>query len=183
MVCDCGIVSVALNSDVFNGRVIMQAISPGSSLVTMTELVLPHHMNAIGTVFGGVILSWIDIAGSIAAAKHCSHNVVTASIDDVHFYHPVYKGNIVHLQAQVNYVHRTSIEVGVQVRAENFYGQNIRHTVTAYMTLVALDENSKPTKVPPLLLETEEEKRRFAEAAVRRERRLERKKSFKENSV
>ena len=124
----------------------MQAISPASSLVTMTELILPHHMNAIGTAFGGVILSWIDIAGSISAARHCSCNVVTASIDDVHFYHPVYKGNIVCLKAQVNYVHRTSIEVGVNVKAENFYGQNVRHTVTAYMTLVALDENSDPLK-------------------------------------
>ena len=159
----------------------LQAVSPADSLVTMTELVLPHHMNAIGTAFGGVILSWIDIVGSISAARHCSRNVVTASIDDVHFYHPVYKGDVVCLQAQVNYVHRTSIEVGVKVSAENFYGHDKRHTVTAYMTLVALDENSKPTSVPPLLLETEEEKKRFSEAEKRRKWRLERRKSFRES--
>jgi len=160
----------------------MKAVSPASSLVTMTELVLPHHMNAIGTAFGGVILSWIDIAGALSAARHCKRNVVTASIDDVHFYHPVYKGDVVRLLAQVNYVHRTSIEVNVKVNAENFYGENARHTVTAYTTLVALDENSRPTQVPPLLLTTEEEKKRFSEAETRRQRRLERRKAFKESA-
>ena len=137
----------------------MEALSPSKSIVTMTELVLPHHMNALGTAFGGVILSWIDIIGSICAAKHCSHNVVTASIDDVHFYHPVYKGDVVSLKAQMNYTHRTSMEVGVRVKAQSLNKGPSRHTVAAYMTLVALDDHFKPTKVPPLLLKTEEEKK------------------------
>ena len=156
----------------------MEALPPSKSIVTMTELVLPHHMNALGTAFGGVILSWIDIIGSICAAKHCSHNVVTASIDDVHFFHPVYKGDVVSLKAQMNYAHKTSMEVGVRVKAQSLNKGPSRHTVAAYMTLVALDEHFKPTKVPPLLLKTEEEKKRFQEAQTRRKWRLKRRKQF-----
>ena len=91
-----------------------KTISPSASLVQMTELVLPNHMNALGTVFGGVIMSWIDIAASISASRYCSKNVVTASIDDVHFLAPVHKGDVVCLTAQVNYTHKTSMEVGSQ---------------------------------------------------------------------
>lgn len=151
-----------------------KTISPSSSFVQMTELILPHHMNALGTVFGGVILSWIDIAASISAGRYCSKNVVTASIDDVHFLAPVYKGDVVCLIAQVNYIHKTSMEVGVEVSAENTRSQNRRHTVSAYLTFVALDEKYKPTSVPPILLKTEEEKKRFEQGKARREWRLKR---------
>ena len=150
-------------------------ISPSQSLVQMTEIILPNHMNALGTAFGGVIMSWIDIAASISAGRHCSKDVVTASIDDVHFLAPVYKGDVVNLKAQVTYTHNTSMEVGVRVTAENIKTQNLRHTVTAYLTFVALDENRKPTAVPPLLLQTEEEKQSFEQAEMRRKWRLERK--------
>ena len=152
-----------------------KAISPSSSLVQMTELILPNHMNALGTVFGGVIMSWIDIAASISASRYCSKNVVTASIDDVHFLAPVYKGDVVCLTAQVNYTHKTSMEVEVRVTAEDTKTKNKRHTVSAYLTFVALDEHRKPAPVPPLLLKTEEEKQKFEQAKVRREWRLERK--------
>ena len=140
----------------------------------MTELILPNHLNAMGTVFGGVIMSWMDIAGSIAARRHCSQNVVTASIDDIHFLAPVYKGNVVSLQAQVNYTHKSSMEVELKVTAESPEQKSFCHTAGAYLTFVALDENHKPTPVPSLLLKTEEEKKRFESAKLRR-RRLERK--------
>ncbi len=153
-------------------------VSPSRSLVQMTELILPNHMNALGTAFGGVIMSWIDIAASISASRYCSKNVVTASIDDLHFLAPVHKGDVVCLRAQVNYTHKTSMEVGVRVTAENPRTQQHRHTVTAHLTFVALDENYKPTLIPPLLLETEEEKQRFKQAEMRRKWRLERRKQF-----
>ena len=153
-------------------------VSPSRSVVQMTELILPNHMNALGTAFGGVIVSWIDIAASISASRYCSKNVVTASIDDLHFLAPVHEGDVVCLTAQVNYTHKTSMEVGVKVTAENIEKQNLRHTVTAYLTFVALDENKKPTPVPSPLLETEEEKKRFKQAKQRRLWRLERRRQF-----
>ena len=154
-----------------------KSISPSASLVQMTELVLPNHMNALGTVFGGVIMSWIDIAASISASRYCSKNVVTASIDDVHFLAPVRKGDVVCLTAQVNYTHKTSMEVEVKVTAENTKTKNLLHTVSAYLTFVALDEQHKPVSIPPLLLKTEEEKN-FEQAKIRRKWRLERRKQF-----
>ena len=155
-----------------------KSISPSRSFVQMTELILPNHMNALDTAFGGVIMSWIDIAASISASRYCAKNVVTASIDDVHFLAPVHKGDVVCLTAQVNYTHKTSMEIGVKVTAENTRTQSLRHTVTAYLTFVALDEKHKPTLIPPLLLETEEEKKRFEQAKIRREWRLRRRKQF-----
>ena len=152
-------------------------VPPSHSFVQMTELILPNHMNALGTAFGGVIMSWIDIAASISASRYCSKNAVTASIDDVHFLAPVYKGDVVCLTAQVNYTHKTSMEVGVKVTAESVRTKNLRHTATAYLTFVALDEQRKPTPVPPLLLETEDEKKRFEQAKTRRKWRLERRRS------
>ena len=153
-------------------------VSPSCSFVQMTELILPNHMNSLGTAFGGVIMSWIDIAASISASRHCSKNTATASIDDLHFLAPVHKGDVVCLTAQVNYVHKTSMEVGVKVTAEDIKLRQIRHTVTAYLTFVALNEDFKPTPVPPLLLETAEEKERFEQAKIRRKWRLERRKQF-----
>ena len=160
----------------------VESVSPSSSYVQMTEIVLPNHMNPLGTAFGGVIMSWVDIAGTISATRYCSKIVVTASIDDVHFLAPVHKGDIVCLTAQVNYVHNTSMEVGVKVIAENGIKNTKNHTVTAYLTFVALDNNLKPTKVPPLALQTEEEKKRFQEGELRRKWRLDRRKHFM-NSV
>ena len=151
------------------------SIPVSQSLVHMTELILPNHLNAMGTVFGGVIMSWIDIAASMSARRHCSKNVVTASIDDVHFLAPVYKGDIVNLKAQVNYTHKSSMELEVKVTAENPEKQTLRHTASAFLTFVALDENLKPSLVPSLLLQTEEEKKRFEAGQIRRQWRLDRK--------
>ena len=155
-----------------------KSVSPSRSFVQMTELILPNHMNALGTAFGGVIMSWIDISASISASRYCSKNVVTASIDDVHFLAPVHKGDVVTLTAQVNYTHKTSMEVGVKVTAENTVTGDIRHTATAYLTFVALNEKHKPTPVPPLFLQTPAEKKNFEQAKLRRKWRLERRNQF-----
>ncbi|HEX7673841.1 MAG TPA: acyl-CoA thioesterase [Bdellovibrio sp.] len=143
-----------------------------ASQVVMTELVLPSHTNALGSVFGGTIMSWIDIAAAIAAQRHSNKEVVTASIDRLDFVAPVYKGWVVNLHASVNFVSKTSMEVGVRVDAENPKTGETFHTASAYTTFVALGSNGKPTEIPGLLLETEDEKRRYEEAQVRRAGRL-----------
>ncbi len=114
----------------------------------------------------------IDEAASIVAFKHSRHNVVTASIDRMDFHSPVYIGDILRLIASINYAHRTSMEIGVRVEAENPLTGEVRHTGTCFLTYVALDKNRKSTPVPPLKAETEEEKRRWAAAEERRRLRL-----------
>jgi len=143
-----------------------------ASQVVMTQLVLPTHINALGSIFGGTIMSWIDIAAAIAAQRHSNKEVVTASIDSLSFIAPVYKGWVVNLKASVNYTSRTSMEVGVRVDAENPRTGEVFHTASAYTTFVALGSNGKPAEVPGLVCETEDEKRRFSEAKRRREERL-----------
>lgn len=146
--------------------------SVSASRVTTTQLVLPGHTNSLGTIFGGTVMGWIDIAGAIAAQRHAKTVVVTASVDELHFVAPIYEGWVVNLQAAVNAVSKTSMEVGVRVDAENPRTGETFHTVSAYLTFVALGKDGKPTKVPPLTLETSEDKRRNKEALERREHRL-----------
>lgn len=142
------------------------------SQTTMTEMVLPSHTNALGSVFGGVIMSWIDICGAIAAQRHAQMPVVTASIDYLQFVKPVFTGWIVNLKASVNYVGKTSMEVGVRVDAENPRTGETFHTASAYLSFVALDPSKKPVAIPPLALDSVDEKRRNADAMKRREARL-----------
>ena len=149
------------------------------SKVTMTELVLPNHTNSLGGAFGGAVMSWIDIAAAISAQRHSQNIVVTASVDDLHFVAPIEAGWVVNLKASVNYAARTSMEVGVRVEAENPLSGEVHHTVTAYLTFVALDKNRKPIEVPPVLPETEEEKRRYKAGEQRRKLRLERRELFR----
>lgn len=143
-----------------------------ASKVVMTELVLPSHTNALGTIFGGVIMSWIDIAAAIASQRHSGREVVTASLDSLSFIAPVKKGWVVNLKASVNYVSRTSMEIGVRVEAEDPKTGELFHTASAYTTFVALGANGQPTEVPSLILETDEEKRRNQAGRKRREYRL-----------
>ncbi len=145
---------------------------PADSSVVMTELVLPSHTNALGTIFGGTVMSWIDIAAAISAMRHARRQVVTASIDALNFVTPIKLGYVVQIHAMVNYVSRTSMEVGVRVDAENPHTGESKHAVTAYTTFVALDEHGKPTPVAPLTPKTPEDKRRYEEAKVRREARI-----------
>ncbi len=136
----------------------------------------PQDANPSGNVHGGVIMKLIDTAAGVVAKRHAGSNVVTASIDSLDFHHPVYVGDVVFFKASINYVGNTSMEVGVRVEAENPITGEIRHTASAYLTFVALDETGKPRKVPHLILETEEEKRRHKEAERRRQIRLSEKK-------
>jgi acyl-CoA hydrolase len=149
-----------------------QGKTPGASTTTIAKIMMPMDANVSGNVFGGTILRLIDEVASIVASKHARSNVVTASIDRVDFLAPVYIGDLLRLIASVNYAHTTSMEIGVRVEAENPLTGQIRHTGTCYLTCVALDKNGRPTAVPPLIPETAEEKRRWAEAQVRRQRRL-----------
>lgn len=143
-----------------------------ASEVVMTQLVLPSHTNALDTIFGGVIMSWIDICGAIAAQRHSGKSVVTASIDELNFVAPVKKGWVVNLKAKVNFVSRTSLEVGVRADAENPSTGEMFHTTTAYMTFVAIGSDGKPAVVPRLILETDDDRRRFAEGQRRRDLRI-----------
>lgn len=142
------------------------------SQVTMTEMVLPQHTNALGSVFGGTVMSWVDIAAATCAMRHCAKQVVTASVDAMHFLAPVRLGWVVTIQASVNYVGGTSCEIGVKVTSENPISGERFHTASAYLTFVALDSHKRPTAVPGLILETDDEKRRHASAKLRRESRL-----------
>jgi acyl-CoA hydrolase len=163
------------------GSIVMSELKPipvSQSKVIMTELVLPQHTNAIDSVFGGVIMSWIDIAAAISSQRHCGTQVVTASIDALNFVQPVYKGWIVNIKASVNFVSNTSMEVGVRVDAENPIEKKVFHTASAYLTFVAVDTNGKPIRVPQVIPETPEEIRRHQAAQLRRQHRLESRKYF-----
>lgn len=119
-------------------------------------------------------MSWIDIAGAISAQRHCQKPVVTAAIDDLHFIAPVYKGWVVNLKASVNFVSKSSMEVGVRVDAENPIKGSFHHTASAYLTFVALNDQGRPVEVPQVLPETEEQIRRFKAGEQRRRWRLSR---------
>ena len=142
------------------------------SVVEMTEIVLPSHGNALGTVFGGQVAAWIDICAAVAAMRHARHIVVTASMDDLHFMAPAHVGEVLILKAHVNRAFSTSMEVGVRVEAENPLTGERRHTATAYLTFVSLDAEGNRVAVPPLIPETDDEKRRFDQAELRRKWRL-----------
>jgi len=138
-----------------------------------SELMMPEHANNMGHVFGGVILSMMDKTAAIAAFRHSRASVVTASIDRVDFREPIHLGDLVVMKASVNYVGRSSMEVGVRVEAEELLTGRRRHTNSCYLTFVAVDRNGRPIDVPELTPETEEEMRRHTAAKERRRRRLE----------
>jgi uncharacterized protein (TIGR00369 family) len=142
------------------------------SSVIMAQQMNPQDANPAGNVHGGVIMKLIDTAAGAVAIRHARSNAVTASIDRLDFFHPVFVGDFVTLRASLNFVGRTSMEVGVRVESENLMTGERRHTSTAYLTYVALDGRGQPLPLPPMILETEEEKRRNREAKVRRETRL-----------
>lgn len=142
------------------------------SLINIIQQMTQQDANLAGNVHGGVVMKHIDSTAGIVAVRHASTNVVTASIDRLDFFSPVFIGDLLHLKASLNMVGRTSMEVGVRVEAENFITGEIRHTASAYLTFVALGDDGRPVEVPPLTLETEEENRRHQEARARREMRL-----------
>lgn len=137
-----------------------------------SELMMPHHANNLGHVFGGVMLSMMDKTAAVAAFRHCRLNVVTASIDRVDFREPIHVGDLVVMKASVNYVGRTSMEVGVRVEAEELLTGRRRHTNSCYLTFVAVDRNGRPIEIPGVVAETPEEQRRYQAAEQRRKVRL-----------
>jgi acyl-CoA hydrolase len=138
----------------------------------MSELMMPHMANNMGNVFGGVILSLVDRVAAVAAMRHARRPCVTVSVDQVDFREPIYLGELVTAVASVNFTGKTSMEVGVRVEAENVLSGQRRHTNTCYVTYVAVDERGRPAQVPPVLPETEAEKRRYAAAEARRQHRV-----------
>jgi acyl-CoA hydrolase len=152
--------------------------TPRASRVETVQIVLPGLTNTHGTIFGGILMQWIDITAAVAAARHAGGPVVTASMDRLHFMTPVNLGEIVTLQAQVNFAANTSMEVGVRVLAETQPGGARRQATRAYLTFVAVDDAGRPRSVPPLRPETAEEKRRFEDATHRRAARLRERKAM-----
>jgi acyl-CoA hydrolase len=146
--------------------------SPKESKAQMTVRMFPSDANPNGNVFGGEILKQIDLIAGLVAQRHARMNTVTASIDRVNFLKPVFVGNAIILNARVNYVHRSSMEIEIKVEAEDLMNGNITLTNTAFVTAVALGPDGKTREVSPLLLETEEEKKRFAEGEKRMNDRL-----------
>jgi acyl-CoA hydrolase len=137
-----------------------------------SELALPNDANGLGNLLGGKIMHIVDLAGAIAATKHCRNVVVTASIDHMDFIRPVRLGQWVRLRASVNRAFRTSMEVGVKVWVEDLIRGGQEHVSSAYLTFVAINPEGHAIPVPPLITETTEDERRFEEAGARREYRL-----------
>ena len=143
-----------------------------NSTIIMTELVLPQHTNQLGNLLGGQLMHWMDICAALASSKHAGRICVTASVDTINFHHPIKLGDAVTIKASVNRVFSTSMEVGVSVFAENFTKGNKRHTNSAYLTFVGLNSEGKPAKSNSIIPESDDEKRRYDDALLRRARRL-----------
>jgi acyl-CoA hydrolase len=146
----------------------------------MTEIVLPHHANVHGTVLGGTVMHWIDLAAAITANRHSRKPVVTAAIDEMSFLSPILVGELACLHARLTYVDRSSMEIRVRVEAENLLTGERRHTATAFVTFVALDPaTGRPSPVPPLILDNEEDRAEHECGRERRQRRVERRAALK----
>lgn len=146
-------------------------------MIEMTELVLPNDTNLLGNLLGGRLMHWIDIAGALTASRHSNCVVATAALDSLDFRHPVRVGEMVRLKAKITWVGNTSMEVRVDVYCENMKTGATIKSNKAYITFVALDDSGKPTQVPSLCLETDEERKEYAAAEKRREMRLKKKAS------
>lgn len=143
-----------------------------ASRIQLAQLMLPEHANIHGNVHGGWIMKLVDEAGALASTRHASHRTVTVAIDQMIFHHPVHVGDLILLNAEVSYAGHTSMEVEVQVEAENPISGERIPTNKAYLVYVAIDKAGKPTRVPPLIAETAEEKKRIEDALERQKRRL-----------
>jgi acyl-CoA hydrolase len=150
----------------------MKSRHPRESETVMSELMMPNHANIMGNVFGGVILSLVDRIAAVCAIRHARKQCVTVSVDKVDFREPIHVGELITAFARVNYAGKTSMEVGVKIIAEQLISGEKRHTNSCYITYVALDDNGRPTAVPPIVPETPDEKRRYDRAAKRRTRRV-----------
>ena len=147
--------------------------TPSDTVVEMNQLVLPQHTNSLGTAFGGTVMSWIDICAAMSAQRHARQIVVTASMDQLDFNAPIKGGQLVNLRSSVNYVGRTSMEVGVRVEAEDTLSGKRVHAASAYLTFVAIDAQGHAIPVRPMTPQSEDEQLRWKEAQARRKQRLE----------
>lgn len=149
-----------------------QVLSPRpvrDSQSEMAEIVLPNDANPLGALLGGRLMHWIDLAGAMAAHRHSRNYVVTASVDHIDFLIPVRVGDLVILRSSVNRAFHTSMEVGVKVYVENYIADTAQHVASAYLTFVAVDGAGKRLRVPPILAESDEQRRRYEDAGRRRE--------------
>lgn len=147
----------------------MEAKSPQTSDTTITELMIPSYANFGGKIHGGILLSLMDKVAYACATKHAENYCVTVAVERVDFLQAVEVGDLVSLMARVNHVGSSSLVVGIKVTAENVKKQLVKHTNTSYFTMVAKDDDDKPTAVPPLLLTSIEDVRRFADAMLRKD--------------
>ena len=151
------------------------------SISEMAEIVMPNDANPLNALVGGRLMHWIDVAGAMAAHRHSRQRVVTASVDHMDFLVPVRVGDLVILRSSVNRVFHTSMEVGVKVWVENYRSEQNQHVSSAYLTFVAIDEAGNRLAVPPVVPESDDEKRRYEDAARRRE--IRRSESVRRNKV
>jgi acyl-CoA hydrolase len=150
----------------------MQGRPVRESVSEYSELALPNDANGLGNVLGGKVMHLVDLAAALAGIRHARGTVVTASVDSLHFLHPVRIGELIVLRSSVNRVFHTSMEIGVNVITEKLRTGERLHTCSAYLTFVALDDQGKAARIAPVIPETEDEIRRFREAGERREYRL-----------
>ena len=150
-------------------KVVSRTVS--ESQAERSEIIFPADSNALGNLFGGRLMQFIDLVGAVAAYRHSRAIVVSASMDHLDFVAPVHIGDLLILKASVNRAFRTSMEVGVRAMVEEPRGQTLRHVSTAYLTYVAVDREGKPIPVPCIIAETEHQKRRYTDALRRREMR------------
>ena len=150
----------------------MEGKPVSESISECAELALPIDANPLGNVLGGKVMHMVDMAAALAAMRHARKPTVTAAVDGLRFLHPARIGDLIRMRSSVNRVFRTSMEVGVSVETENLMTGALKHTCSAYLTFVALDESGKPVEIAPVIPETETEKRRYREAGERREARL-----------
>ena len=150
----------------------MEPKTVDSTSVIMSQMMLPPDANPVGIVHGGVVMKHIDDAAGVVAVRHSGGNAVTASIDRLDFHHPAFIGNLLTVKASLNLTGETSMEIGARVETEDPATGLVNHTASAYLTFVALDENNRPRKIPGIIPETEDQKRRNCEAQERRKERL-----------
>jgi len=158
---------IIITTAILENKMQLKSKTPSESEVVMRQMVMPGDTNSHGTIFGGTVMSWIDIAAAMCASRHCNLPVVTVHIDDIEFRSPIELGAHVLISASVNYVGNTSMIIGVKVESENYHTGESTVTTTAYLTFVAMDENKRPVKVPDLKPQTEIEKKRYRNAQQR----------------
>ena len=150
----------------------MQSRKVKESSIVTSKIMMPEDANPAGNVHGGIIMKHVDETAGIVAFRHSRNNSVTASIDSLVFHYPVFVGDLLTLKASINMTAKSSMEIGVRIESENLLTGAVKHTASAYLTFVALDKAGRPTQIPSLVFETEEEKRRNSQAQTRRKNRL-----------